>query len=282
MTSERVKVELVDNKLKLNSVGVAADLNIGEGSEIHDILEVIDKEIKTLKEIEPLPSDFLKAAELCAFSAFVKDIGGSFTCVKVEEHRMFSSDRTRFSCYEMDLVMAEMMFKAPVVTHMLNHELKLYSVTKSWIHFFEAKDGLVFSVRKYSGKYPTNEIIEITEASKAKVVSKIVLPDEVLQALGFLNIFTEGQEQKHCQVTAKGGMLSIQVSGTKGTVTKKLKVETKKEFTFGINPVLLGEILKRGMKTLEVSESDKTPMAFFRSKNFTHAIALFGKVNHAI
>lgn len=277
ISGEKVKVELVDNSLKINAAGVAANLNIGEGTEINDILISIDKEIKELKNIEPLPSDFINAVNLCAFSAFVKDVGGSFTCIKVADHYMMSSDKTRFSLYEMASTMPEIMFKATVALDMVKYDLKLMSETKSWLHFFEAKDGLVFSVRKYSGEYPVAEILAMVGAVKS--TSKITIPEEVLSALGFLNVFTEGQEQKHTQVTVKEGWMTLQVKGTKGAVTKKMKVESAKDFTFGINPSLLGEILKRGIRTIEISNVDKTkpPMAFFRTKNFTHAIALFGE-----
>jgi hypothetical protein len=275
ISGEKVKVELVNNSLKLNAVGVAADLNIGEGTEINDILNGIDKEIKELKNIEPLPSDFINGVNLCAFSAFVKDVGGSFTCIKVAGKHMMSSDKTRFSLYEMSTTMPEIMFKATTALSMVKYDLKLMSETKSWLHFFEAKDGLVFSVRKYSGEYPVAEITAMVGAIKP--TSKITIPEEVLSALGFLNVFTEGQEQKHTQITVKDNFMTLQVKGTKGTVTKKMKVESKQNFTFGINPSLLGEILKRGIRTIELSNVDKTkpPMAFFRLKNFTHAIALF-------
>jgi hypothetical protein len=160
------------------------------------------------------------------------------------------------------------MFKATTALEMVKYDLKLMSETKSWLHFFEAKDGLVFSVRKYSGEYPVTEILAMVGA--VKPTSKITIPEEVLSALGFLNVFTEGQEMKHTQITVKG---------VKGTVTKKMKVESIQNFTFGINPSLLGEILKRGIRTIELSNVDKTkpPMAFFRLKNFTHAIALFSE-----
>ena len=277
LTSENVKLELVDNSLKLNSVGVSANLNIGEGTEINDILNGIDKEIKELKNIEPLPSDFINGVNLCAFSAFVKDVGGSFTCIKVDGKHMMSSDKTRFSLYEMSTTMPEIMFKATVALDMVKYDLKLMSETKSWLHFFEAKDGLVFSVRKYSGEYPVADILAMVGA--VKPTSKITIPEEVLSALGFLNVFTEGQEQKHTQITVKDNFMTLQVKGTKGAVTKKMKAESKQNFTFGINPSLLGEILKRGIRTIELSNVDKTkpPMAFFRLKNFTHAIALFSE-----
>jgi len=277
LTSDNVKLELVDNSLKLNAVGVTANLNIGEGTEINDILNGIDKEIKELKNIEPLPSDFINGVNLCAFSAFVKDVGGSFTCIKVDGKHMMSSDKTRFSLYEMSSTMPEIMFKATTALSMVKYDLKLISETKSWLHFFEAKDGLVFSVRKYSGEYPVAEITAMVGAIKP--TSKITIPEEVLSALGFLNVFTEGQEQKHTQITVKDNFMTLQVKGTKGTVTKKMKVESIQNFTFGINPSLLGEILKRGIRTIELSNVDKTkpPMAFFRLKNFTHAIALFSE-----
>ena len=277
LTGEKIKLELVKNSLKLNSVGVSADLNIGEGTEINEILNSIDKEIKELKNIEPLPSDFINAVNLCAFSAFVKDVGGSFTCIKVDGKHMMSSDKTRFSLYEMTSTMPEIMFKATVAMDMVKYDLKLMSESKSWLHFFEAKDGLVFSVRKYSGEYPVAEILAMVGV--VTKTSKITIPEEVLSALGFLNVFTEGQEQKHTQVTVKEGWLTLQVKGTKGAVTKKMRVESAKDFTFGINPSLLGEILKRDIRTIEISNVDKTkpPMAFFKMKNYTHAIALFSE-----
>jgi len=151
LTCDNVKLELVDTTLKLTAVGVTASLNMGEGTEINQILESIEKEIKELKNIEPLPSDFINGVNLCAFSAFVKDVGGSFTCIKVAGKHMMSSDKTRFSLYEMSSTMPEIMFKATTALEMVKYDLKLMSETKSWLHFFEAKDGLVFSVRKYSG-----------------------------------------------------------------------------------------------------------------------------------
>lgn len=275
LDTEKVKLELVDNKLKINTVGVTANLNLAEGNEIDDILNAIDKEIKTLKTIERLPEDFLKAVELCMWSAFVKDVGGSFTCIQIADHYMMSSDRIRFSVYEMSELVSEMMFKASVATSLIKYQLKLYAVTRSWLHFFESKDGLIFSVRKYSGEYPVQEILNMVRNKEGKA-TKITLPDELTQALSFLNVFTEGQEQKHAQITVKGGQLSVNVQGVKGSVTKKMKIESNQDIEFGINPALLQEILRRGVKTIEVkSVEGKIPMAFFRSKNFTHAIALF-------
>lgn len=272
LDTEKVKLELVDNRLRLNTLGIAADLTIGEGTEINEILNALDKEIKTLKTIEPLPTDFLKAVELCSFSAMTKDIGGSFTCINVSDHYVMSSDRSRFSLFRMETTMAEIMFKAVVVPDLVKYDLKLYSATKGWIHFFESKDGLVFSVRRYSGEFPTKEIILYSNANPNPV--KVALPEEVLSSLGLMGIFTEGQQQKYVQVTANDGQLIMKVSGINGTVTKKFKIDTKKNFTFNINPVFLTEILKRGMKVIEVNSDREQPMAFFRSKNFTHAIAL--------
>lgn len=275
LTTEKVKLELVGNSLKLNSVGVTAELVTGEGTEINEILSVIEKEIKTLKDIELLPSDFLKGVSLCAFSTLSKEVHGSYTCIKVLGKHMMTTDRTRFSLYTMSGEIPDLMFKASIAMEMIKYDLKLYSTTKSWIHFFEGKDGLVFSLRKYSGEFPTKEIIDMTTNVKPK--AKVPLPKEILSALGFLNIFTDGQEQKHTQVTIKDGFLSLRVDGVKGKITKKIKVDTTQDLTFGINPMLLAEIMKRDMNTLEIGGMGNTPLAFFRSKNFVHAMALFGE-----
>jgi hypothetical protein len=277
LETEKVKVELHENRLKINTAGVAAKLVVGEGTEINDILSSIEKEVENQRHTDSLPDDFLKAVELCAFSAFTKDIGGSFTCINVVDNYVMSTDRVRFSLYKMDRPMQPIMFKAQAAYDMIKYDLKFYSVSKSWIHFID-KDSLVFSVRKYSGEYPADEILAIV--NKSTPVAKIVMPEEIMKALSFLNLFTEGQEQKHAQVTVKDGYMTIGVQGTKGAITKRVKVETTKEFDFGINPTLMGEILKRGLKTIEVAESvgkKEVPLAFFKTKNFTHAIVLFGQ-----
>jgi DNA polymerase III sliding clamp (beta) subunit (PCNA family) len=276
LDSEKVKIEPVGGKLKFQSKGIAADFATGEGTEINEILQTIDKEVKGLKKIEPLPNDFHQAIELCAFSAHTKDIQGSLTNIKVKGDRVYSTDRTRFSTYLMEGSVDEFMFKAGIAADMQRYALKLYAVTKSWIHFFESKNGVIFSVRKYVGEYPDGDILGLIKGFKAS--AKLTLPAEVQSALQTVGIFTEGQEEKRAEISCSDGYLSISTSGVKGSINKKMKVDsTAKPFSFSINPALLNEILKRGIKTVEVGSGD-VPLALFRSDKFTHCIALFGEV----
>jgi len=283
LDTEKVKVELKDGRLKFNTAGVAASFTIGEGSEINEILNSVLNEIKSQTKFYNLPEDLMTALDLCRFSAFVKDIGGALTCIKIVDDKVLSTDRSRLSLYTMKVPIKSesFMVKASVVNDLLNYTPKLYCLTRAWIHFFESKDGLVYSVRRFEGDYPVEDALDLFSNAKPKY--RISLPDGVLDSIGFVKLFTDEQDQKTINIKVADGQMSINASGTRGIISKKLKdvintVDSATDFSFNINPIMLAEIIKLGCKELQIVNvkkgNDNLPLALFKVHNFRHIIAL--------
>lgn len=235
--SEELDVNVDEEKVTFKSGRAKVEFNL-EG-EIK--LPLDDKKLNEKSKWKDIPENFLAALAMARGSVSKDMSDPKLTCVSVnKEGFVEGSDGDRILHYKVGekLPCDSVLIPASSVSNVLN--LKPTEVAKGngWIHFRNA-NKTVISCRVLNEGYVNTEPYLKTEEKGIK----INLPEELASVLDTAEIFTKGDD---VTIQVKKSKLVIKATSETASFKDELDIEkSKSEFSFGVTPYLLKDILKQ-------------------------------------
>lgn len=268
--SEEVEIFMEDERVKIKSKDVEAELSNHESNTVLDLLGALDYDEAEWKE---LPDDFLSGLSLCSFSASnnVNDRQLLF-CVAITENSIIATDKHRIGVYENeDWEMESALIPYYSVQNIKQFNPDAYFIGNGWMHFINENDAIL-SCRMFYNE----ESIELFEQWKQIIYSEefeedVTIPQETIEVLDNMLQFSDevNNIDKNVVLKFKNNKLSCKAEKETGTLTKKLKIK-KNSLNCDLNfrAMFLRDILKY-VNNMNVS---KTAIRL-QTENFTHVLS---------
>lgn len=269
ITDAEIDISLQKGKIIFQSLITndnAQLLTPGE-SELMEMINSLEIPQQGWKQI---PSEFLTAIGLCAFSTSKDMTQGALNCVHIDGDTICSSDTFRISAYRMKEPMnaEEILIPVVAVKDLIRYNITKFLAQKNWIHFQE-ETGLIFSARILADDYP-----DILNLLNLEPITTVEIPRELKEVLKSIDVFSRGdfETDKKVKITVGDNFLICRAENQTGFVEKNLKISYKGEtISFYINPVFFAEILEKSV----IMQIDKQKRkALFSSESFKHLMAL--------
>lgn len=264
----KIKSDSVKIKQKGSEVLITGD-DFEAGISITEKIILPIKDLKTKDKWKKLSKVFCAGVEFCLFSAGNDYSKLILTHIHVTDGCIESTDNYRLTKYIHKDIKSKMLIPVTAAKELIKYNpTHYYQKTEGWIHC-KNKDGVIFSFRTHSKKYPdTSPILKMTKPTDIK------FPASLLPAL--VNAETLCKEElsgdKFVKVKIKGK--EIRVNGVGEVGWYKASIPLKKShrpIEFEINSKSFRDILSH-LKKATVS---KTKMKFI-GNNFIHVVALKG------
>jgi len=269
ITDDTINIELKDKKIKVRSSSTSSSMaTISEDQ--NNLPELIKKMLENMDEWKILPSDFLNAISLCAFSASNDLSSGVRACISIVGNRCYATDGNRVSRYCMEDNIKEKDFNifSKEAMELSKFPVVDYCIHDKWVHFKTA-DGVTFSTSFIKGELPVKKIEEIF--SDIEKYPSLELPDNLKVTLDNVTMLASDLTNNSGRATylhIEDGEIIVKASNDLGWVEKNLRCKYDGEpIDIGINNRFLAQILQ---KTATLSWFENK--LYFSSGNFLHAL----------
>lgn len=228
------------------------------------------------KKWNTIPEGLIDALAFCSFSCATAIGGMGVEGVCVDGANVLSSDGYRMTWYLLE-DRCEEKFAIPRVpaSELIKYELSKYYVEDNWIHLIAKGSRGVISVRLLDATFPVNPKSAFPSSKDEKKMSKIELPEELIDTLSRVNALLRDYHVLDRGVTlgfAKKKLTCYAESQEKGWIKEPLKLsENVDTMEIRINPELLCAIL-RYTKTLRIEKGVTRLM--FTGENFKHILTV--------
>lgn len=263
--TNEVELFLEDNKLKIYADKTKANLATSDGEKILSMINNF-KLNQVMKNLIPLPEDFLKGAELCKFSASKNASNPILTCISIDKDSMTSSDDLRISQYKMKKsINCSILIPAKSVMELIKFPVIDYYISTGWI-FFATKEDILFCSRLVTGKY-----YDCSEFFSFERGIEIDLPKEISKMIEISSILTEGEydTDKFVDFEISNGKIKCKGENSVGWIENEIETVSKSTIKFSINPLFLIKILEYSSKMIY-----KDNRVLFSFDNFQHLMTL--------
>lgn len=259
ISDENIDIEFSENSLKLFGKNIKAELKVL--TNIKDSTLVINQRIRFYK----LSKDFLEGLEFCSF-AVSKDVSSKFNGIYVTGNDIFGSDDLRISHFEMKSeIKTPFLLPLNSVLSLKGFELEKYGMKDGWIYFKDSEEVL-FCSRLLELDY--DNPLEYFEFEG----EKIIFPEDTKSLVEKASILAEGDFDidKKVVLKIKDGKLVCKGENDIGWIKTSVKMESKKDMQFIINPIFFLQILDK-TNSAKVGED----RILFETENFKHLVSLY-------
>lgn len=260
LESDKIKIKQTEKEVEIEGEGFKAGIALAEKV----ILPI--KDIKITEKWTKLSKNFCKGVEFCLFSAGLDYSNLVLTHIHVSKGFVESSDNFRLTRYKDKAIKTSMLIPVAAARELIKYNPTHYQNTKGWVHC-KNKEGVVFSFRAHSKKYPdTSAILKMTKPVDVK------FPATLLTSL--ISAETLCKEElsgdKFIKVNFKGKEMEVKGQGDVGWYREAFKLKKSYgKIEFEINSKSFRDILAH-LKRASVSKNKMK----FEGDNFTHVIVL--------
>lgn len=278
INEEMLEIALDGETVLVNAKKTQAGLStiVGEKEKVEDRIEFLKKTVSAKKFWKNLPKGFKEGVSLCMFSAMKDLTMKTKCCVAIKENLIVSLDKFRASKYilEEEMEGEPLFIPAKDCYDLVRYEIVKYGRSEGWAHF-STKDGVVFNCKTMEGEYPWKTIEEIFEPPE---FGELEIPKEMQPILQAASVFASdtAEMSKLVEITIDKKKITCKSEKERGWMIKQLDIENKEGVTANleINCVFFNQILNNSTRFYMIKDSKYPDKAAFKSKNFTHLIAL--------
>lgn len=265
---DTIEIDLVDNKLILESKGTKAKIStFTDSSLLEDFYNTLEFDSLDWKE---LPEDFIPKLSLAKFSCSNNEFDPqNLFCVQIANNFIYSGNGYRCTKMECKTGFTCLIPKQAVDSITKFSDVSEYVLDNGWIHFAN-EDGGIISSKIVKGKFPN--ITKILESFPGG--TNITLTKSLIQPLEDIDklLAKDADFLKTVNITIDKGKTTLKGRKEGLTITKTITNKFKeKKIDFNISPIFLKELLKQ-----EICNSMRliNNIAIFEADGFSHLITL--------
>lgn len=251
--------------LSMNIVDSAKILSCIESMQLNDI------------EWDYLPETFVRGVELCSFSIASNTSFGVLNFLRVEGDKIVTSDNFRASVFTLPIDMESFSIMRQAALEIVKIVgLNKYAVGEVWVHF-KNESGVVFSVRKVVGDYPSDDILNLFEGTKSSIYK---FPIGLKATIDRIAVFSYQEtdmlldyitlEKRKINSTWK---LVVKGQRVSGSIEDRLPLLSEKSFPDGIIRVA-PKFLKSILAITDEFCIIQDRVVLFRIPNYLHIVIL--------
>ena len=241
---DKLEINFKDKKVTVK--GKKKQAGIRMETKISAPIESVESPSKWKK----LPEDFAEAISIVQHCTSTDKTKFALTCIQLQSTCIEACDGYRAARYKIKMnLKSPVLIRKESLKHIISLEMAYFSKTKNWIHFRNAS-GLVLSCRLWIEDFP-----DISKMLKVKG-TPIVFPKGLKDAVDKATIFSaENASDSQTIVSLSTNKIMIKGTGDFGYYKEVKKAKYKgKNFSFGISPELLTDLLKRSKSCQVTSE----------------------------